>query len=109
MDHEVSPLLGNGYFPLGNGETRDLRDEAGGVPALPSFDEVAVFNAANGDAGDADGRAGRVVDAVEAPVHTGEIGFGEGDNGVNGDLRELRAHDVVEVQEFGGAVAIAVA
>ena len=76
---------------------------------MPSFDEVAVFDAADGNAGDTDGRAGRIVDAVEAPVHAGEIGFSEGDDGFDGNLRELRAHDVVEMQEFRGAVAITVA
>jgi len=76
---------------------------------LPSFAEASVLDAADGDAGNADGGSGRVVDAVEAPVHTGEIGFSEGDNGFDGNLRELRAHDVVEVQELGGSVAIAVA
>ena len=105
----------------------ELRFDAGGIPVLPSLDEATSFDTNDGRAGDVNGPAGCFVAHIGRPVHADEVVFGEGDDGSDVEIVELRAKVVVEdgelvraaegmravvknavvVQEFGDGVAIA--
>lgn len=80
-----------------------LGREAGGVPVLPGFDEVAIFDADDGYTGDGGGLAGGLVGGVYGPAKADEIVFGENDAQGDAYVSELRLQAVIEGGEFLGS------
>ena len=78
----------------------ELGGEVSGVPVLPSFDKLAVFDADHGSAGDLHAPLGGLVDELSRPVHTGERAFGKRNERRDTEVGEFRAKLVVKDREF---------
>lgn len=56
------------------------------IPILPGFDEAAVFEAEDADAGDLQGFAGGGVCCGGRPAHADHVTFGEGFEGSDANV-----------------------
>ena len=70
---------------------------------MPGFDEFAVLDADDGDAGDAGRFAGGFVAGGGGPAEAGEVAFGEGYAGSDLEIGEFGLEAVVEGGKFVGA------
>ncbi len=89
--------------------TRELGGEAGLVPVLPGFCELAAGYADYGGAGDFDVFAGGVVAEFGGPMQAGEVAFGEAGAWGDVEIGEIGAERIVEAAEFVGAFEVCLA
>src|SRR5262249_3799930 len=92
----MSPSLEHGRGRSGG----ELGAQAGGVPILPGFDEAAVFDADDGDAGYLGLFAGGLVSTGNCPAQADHVVFGQGGARLDVNIVELSADAIVEVGEF---------